>query len=50
MVIIGATERGLLSRLLTGSLAFDVVSDLECSVLLAERARDSSIVERLFGR
>jgi hypothetical protein len=49
-VIIGAIERGLLSRLLTGPLVFDVISDLQCSVLLAERARDRSIVERLFGR
>jgi nucleotide-binding universal stress UspA family protein len=50
MVIIGATDRGLLSRLLTGSLVFDVIEELQCSVLLAERARERSIVERLLGR
>ncbi len=47
--IIGATERGLLSRLLRGSLAYDVVEDVECSVLLAERPLTRSLHERLFG-
>ncbi len=50
LVIVGATERGLLSRLVSGSLVSDIVDDLECSVLLAERPTDRSLRERLFGR
>lgn len=50
MVIIGATERGLLARLVTGSLVLGVVNDIECSVLLAERPTERSLRERLFGR
>lgn len=49
MVIIGATERGLLSRLLHGSLAFDVVESLDMPVLLAERSRERSLRERVLG-
>ncbi|QSW97794.1 amino acid permease [Haloterrigena alkaliphila] len=50
LVIIGATERGLLSRLVRGSLVLDVVDDVDCSVLLAERPAERSLRERLFGR
>ncbi|MFB6117826.1 amino acid permease [Halosegnis sp.] len=49
LVTIGATERGLLSRLVRGSLAMEVVNDIDCSVLLTERARDRTLRERLFG-
>jgi len=50
LLIIGATERGLLSRLLRGSLAYDVVTEVDCSVILAERPTSRSLRERLFGR
>ncbi|ELY32502.1 cationic amino acid transporter [Haloferax volcanii DS2] len=46
----GATERGLLTRLLTDSLHLDVVNDTDHAVLLVERATDRSLRQRLFGR
>ena len=49
LVIIGATEEGLLDRLFSGSLHLDIVEDVDCSVILAERARKRSLRERLFG-
>ncbi|QLD87405.1 universal stress protein [Natronomonas halophila] len=50
LVVIGATEKGLLSRIVSGSLAFSVLEELDTSVLLAERPSSRSLRERLFGR
>ena len=49
LVIIGAAERGLLSRLLQDSLASDVVDAVDCSVLLVERPTSRSVRDRVFG-
>jgi nucleotide-binding universal stress UspA family protein len=49
LVIVGATERGLLSRIVGGSLTLSVLDDLDTAVLLAERPHPRSIRERLFG-
>lgn len=50
MVIIGATGRGLLSRLVRGSNVVDAAEDVDSTVLLAERPTKRSLHERLFGR
>jgi nucleotide-binding universal stress UspA family protein len=50
MLVIGATERGMLARLAGDSLHINVIDDIECSVLLAERPYDRSLFQRLFGR
>jgi len=49
LVLIGATERGLLSRLARDSLHLSVVNDIEASVLLAERPYRRKILQRLLG-
>jgi len=49
LLMLGATEEGLLSRL-TGDIgALSVVEEVDCSVILAETAYERSFVERLFG-
>ncbi|NGM69405.1 amino acid permease [Natronolimnobius sp. AArcel1] len=50
LLVIGATERGLLSRLFRGTLAYDVVNEVDSSVIMAERPTSRSLWERLFGR
>jgi len=49
LVVVGATERGLLSRIAGDSLTLSVLDDLDTTVLLAERPHARSIRERLFG-
>jgi amino acid transporter/nucleotide-binding universal stress UspA family protein len=49
LVIIGATERGLLSRIVRGSLVFETIETLETPVLLTERPSKRSLRERIFG-
>lgn len=50
LAIIGATEQGLLSRIVRGSLTFDTIHSLDTPVLLTERPGSRSLWKRLFGR
>jgi len=49
LAIVGATERGLLSRVVRGSLAYEAIETLDTPVLLAERPSSRSLRDRLFG-
>jgi amino acid transporter/nucleotide-binding universal stress UspA family protein len=49
MLVVGATERGLLRRLVSGSLVLSVIDQVDCSVVLAEKERSKSVLERLLG-
>ena len=49
LVVLGASEQGLFQRLVGGSVVMDVVDDVDCSVVLAEKKHDRSLRERLFG-
>jgi formate/nitrite transporter FocA (FNT family)/nucleotide-binding universal stress UspA family protein len=49
MLMLGATEEGLLSRLVHDSLHLDVATDVDCTVLMAERPSPRSVRDRLFG-
>lgn len=50
LVLIGATERGVLSRLVTGSLHLNVINDLDCSIAITERPAGRNLLRRLFSR
>lgn len=50
MILIGATETGVLSRLAGRSVVSDVVSGVDCSVLIAERRTKRTLFGRLIGR
>ncbi|MFW5896243.1 MAG: formate/nitrite transporter family protein [archaeon] len=49
LIMIGATEQGLVSRIVADSLHMDVVNEVDLPVLLTERSVDRSLRERLFG-
>jgi amino acid transporter/nucleotide-binding universal stress UspA family protein len=50
LLIVGASERGLLVRLVRGSPIQQVVDNVDCSVILAEQRHERSLLERFLGR
>lgn len=49
LLILGATEQGLLTRLTRGTSTLRIIDGVDISVLLVEKARDRTMLERLFG-
>ena len=49
MLIVGATERGLVERLTGGGDFSQLVDDVPISVMLAEKAHDRPLMQRVFG-
>lgn len=49
LLVIGAAGRGVISRLASDSLVLDVLEDVDCSVLIAEKKHDTTFRERIFG-
>ena len=49
MILVGATESGLLSRLASDSLYVDNITETERSVVLAERPAERGLLDRLRG-
>ncbi len=50
LILIGATDKGMLSRLVGDSLHMQVIEEVDCSVVLAERPRRRTLKQRFFGR
>lgn len=50
LIMLGATERGLLSRLISDSLHMQVINEVDAGVILSERPHDRSFTQRLIGR
>jgi amino acid transporter/nucleotide-binding universal stress UspA family protein len=50
LVIVGASERGLLTRLVRGSPVLGLIDDVDCSAILAQRAYRRGFLARLIGR
>jgi nucleotide-binding universal stress UspA family protein len=49
LLVIGAAGRGVISRLASDSLVLEVLDDVDCSVLIAEKKHERTLRERLFG-
>jgi len=50
MLILGASERGVLARLVRNTLHLDILDEVDASVVIAERSNGRSLWRRLFGR
>ncbi|QSG09626.1 Nucleotide-binding protein, UspA family [Halapricum desulfuricans] len=50
MLFLGASERGVLARLVRNTLHLDILDEVEASVVIAERSNGRSLWRRLFGR